>query len=226
MTTTSREIVARMNIALPMKVTLPDPITGEPFTVDRDNLLALLAVDASNLVLESQTVAALYGEMARLCSAAQRLLDDREVQHRGWKSQKRMECKSKASSAGDKAPSNTAQEDFYRTHADYEREYSRVNEAKRFVHLFGDLKEAFALKQRALHNLHGVEFGHVRNETSAERITELSMATPADCRGYVASADYAAEYRAGNIKPPLAAPALLDKPAAPKAAQKPRRTKK
>ena len=115
MSITSREIIDSFRQRFPLKVTLPAPITGEPFTVDHKNLLALVVSDPGNLGCESQTVAMLFVEMSRLRAAAVRSSDEIDVRFRSWKSQKRMEAKSKAK---DGKITDKAQEDFYRTHPD------------------------------------------------------------------------------------------------------------
>lgn len=178
MTVTSRELIERMRAALPLAMTLPDPITGAPFTVNRDNVLALLVIDASNLVLESQMVAMLFGEMARVHAAAKLAREQADVEFRQWKSRKAAAARATLTNGVDakgnaKPPTNDQVEEAYRSDREYSAEYQKVNRAIVVADLIADLKEAFSLKQRALHDLHGVTFGHDRVAQTDERMREL-----------------------------------------------------
>jgi hypothetical protein len=159
---------------------LPDPVTGEPFTVNRDNVLALLAVDVDNLVLESQTVAMMFGEMARVHAAAKLAKEQADVDFRRWKAAKAAEARAtldNGMTAGKnptkKPPTKEQVEGYYRSAADYDAEYRKTNRAAVIVDLIADLKEAFKLKQRALHDLHGITFGHNEVATTDDRMREM-----------------------------------------------------
>jgi hypothetical protein len=187
----SREIIERIRLAMPLVVQLPDPITGEPFTVNRDNMLALLVIDVNNLTFEAQTVAALYAEAARIRAAAYKAHQEAEVRFRKWKSAKRAECRSRA----DKKPNKEDLEDFYRLAPDYEERYQEQIDYAAIVSLADDLKKAFDIKARALNNLSNETFGHNRVQNASDRITEvelerLAMQTTEQSGAAAAAADF------------------------------------
>jgi hypothetical protein len=179
MTYSSRELVERLKTSLPLAMTLPDPVTGEPFVVNRDNMLALLVVDADNLVLESQTVAMLFGEMARVHAAAKLAKEQADVEFRRWKATKAAEGRRVLDNGEDskgkkKPPTKEQVEDYYRLDPEYEDAYRRTNRASVIADMVADLKKGFELKQRALHDLHGVTFGHDRVQAGDDRLTQMA----------------------------------------------------
>lgn len=168
----SKDIISRLKVQFPLNITLADPFTGEPFTVQRDNLLVLLAIDAG-LDIESQINPMLYAEMARLQAAAKQAASAAEARFRQWKAVKTIEARkvldNGKDSKGNKKPATGDQViDYYRTHAEYLGEYAKTDNAKAVADLLGDVKTAFELKSRELRNLHGVTFGHNRVANAAE----------------------------------------------------------
>lgn len=203
MSATSREIIDRIRLRMPVVVTLPDPITGEPFTVNRDNLLALLVIDVNNLAFESQTVAALYGEMSRIRAAAWRSHQETEVRFREWKAGKRAQCRK----AAEKKATKEEQEDFYRSAPDYKENYQETINLAVLVSLFDDLKKAFEIKSRALYNLSGETFGHNKVQNASERMSEvelenLAIATTEKSGSAGAAADFREQGLPGTPPPP------------------------
>lgn len=168
----SKDIIDRLKVQFPLNITLADPFTGAPFTVQRDNLLVLLTIDAG-LDIESQLNPMLYGEMARLHAAAKQAASAAEAGFRQWKASKSVEARSVLNngedSKGNKKPATGDQVvDYYRTHVEYLAEYAKTDNAKAVADLLGDVKTAFELKSRELRNLHGVTFGHNRVANAAE----------------------------------------------------------
>ena len=59
---TVQDVVKRLRAEMPMKLSLIDPVSGQAFVIDRENLLALLVVDVRDVMSDAQTVAMLYAE--------------------------------------------------------------------------------------------------------------------------------------------------------------------
>jgi hypothetical protein len=171
MTIGSREIIERIRLKMPLVITLPDPITGEPFHINRDNILALLIIDMSNLAFEAQIVSTLYAEMARIRSAAFKAHQEAEVRLRQWKAQRRIEYRKQS----DKKPSERECEDYYQTHKEYVDRYQETIDLAVIVSLADDLKKAFDMKARALHDLSGEIYGHNQMQNASERLAEIEL---------------------------------------------------
>lgn len=213
----SKELVERLRSQLPVAMELPDPITGAPFQVHRDNMLALLAIDVDNLVLESQTVAMLYGEMARVHVACKLAREQAEVEFRKWKAGKAAWARKNLDggmTAGKnpvkKPPTKDQIEEHYRNDPDYEREYQKTHRWNAIVDLMADLKHAFDLKQRALHDLHGVTFGHDRVASSDDRMREMEAAQEAYAIPMMTQSGFELE----EIRRAAGQPAAVEAPAA------------
>jgi hypothetical protein len=173
---TSTEILDRLRLRMPLALTLTDPISGKEFTTQRDNMLALLAVDFANIVLELQTVAVLYGEMGRIAAAAKYAKDQADMRLRQWK----VRVTKAAEAQAGKALAEHAKQDAYRSHAEYESMYRPVHEAEMLLGLSSDLKTAFEIKGRALDRLAQIDFGHTRNEAGADRLAEMAKSLEAE----------------------------------------------
>lgn len=179
MDVSSYDLIEKLRLSLPLSVTLPDPITGAPFQFSRDNVLASLVVDVDNLVLESQTAAAFYGQMARLVGAARKLHKEAEAAYRQWKAVRCNEARANLNAGTDakgnlKPPTGEQVESYYRTHAEYLTVNQRQDDAEVLVGLFEDLRRAVDLKQRALHDLHQINFGHDRQSNAEERMLQMA----------------------------------------------------
>jgi hypothetical protein len=204
----SREIIERIRLKMPLVVTLPDPITGAPFTINRDNMLALLVVDLNNLAFESQTVAALYAEVGRIRAAAYRAHQEAQVRYRQWQTQRRAECRKKA----DKKPTKEELEDFYRGHSDYQKVYQEQIDMAALVSLADDLKKAFDIKSRQLLSLSSETFGHNQMQNASDRIGEIELEQLAmEATERSGSAQAAADFREGKQQP-SSEPQTEDKP--------------
>ena len=216
MANSSREILARLRASLPISVVLPDPITGELFTFVRDNMLATLVVDVSDLEIESQTTALLYGQTAHLLASARIAAHSADVTHRAWTA--RIAAQGRATlkvANGGKEPTGDAVKEFYRQHADYDREYAATNRASVRVRLFEDLLEAVKIKQRSISDLHGVHFGHNRSAGNADRLAEMAEAAVP----MMAQAAAEMEARRSRVSAPqqlpLASPEIMQPPPLP-----------
>lgn len=166
----STAILDRLRLRMPLVIRLTDPLSGKPFEVQRDNVLALLVVDFSNIVLELQTVAVLYGEMARIAAAAKYAKEQADLRLRVWKAKVIAEAQAKAA----KPLADHAKQDVYRAHVEYGAMYGAVHEAEILVGLAEDMKTAFELKSHALGHLSKIDFGHTRVEASDDRLAEMS----------------------------------------------------
>ncbi|HEY5552384.1 MAG TPA: hypothetical protein VIK52_10880 [Opitutaceae bacterium] len=177
-------------------------------------------VDFSNIVLELQTVAVLYGEMARLSVAAKHDKEQAEMRLRMWKTRVVKEAQEQAKSepaaeepaeadepAGkgkgkakapkapkaDKGLSEHAKQDAYRAHPEYEAMYRPVQYADSLVSLAEDLKTAFEIKGRALGHLAQIDFGHTRVAANDDRLAEMSKSLEAEAIPLMEDAAAAAE---------------------------------
>lgn len=152
----SRDIIERLKLEMPVQVTLPDPWTGAPFEVRRDNYLAILTLDFENLPFEGQSLAAFYAEAGRAARAATYQSELAEIQYRKWKAQRAAECADKmpekktasGKPAAKQGPTKDEIEQFYRTHEDYEAVASAAARYRALAGLFEDVRKGFELKQR------------------------------------------------------------------------------
>lgn len=178
-------ILKKLKLAMPIDVTVEDPLTRQPIVVAYENLHSLLVVDIQRLDLESQVLANLYAEMARIEHAFEYEAARAEGKYRAWRSKMQDECREKAKEEGKKRPTNAQAEDYYRNHPDYDE---MVNRGKRFEALsgfFGDLKWAFKMKSEHVADSRKAVAGYertARNEDGEqERITDYeNLATQAN----------------------------------------------
>ena len=112
------EIVRRLKLHMPVRLDgLIDPL-GNEFSIDRDNLMALLTTDIDALPFDNQSVSPLYMEMARAQRACEWGAEQLGVRYVRWKAQRAMELRTKREAEGDKKPTVAESEEFYRTHDD------------------------------------------------------------------------------------------------------------
>jgi hypothetical protein len=140
-------IVKRLQLEMPIEITLPDPISGANFTLSRENILSLLVIDTPNLALDSQSVAAHYATMARAQRACERAAASGEASYRAWKARTAEEFR-KANK--DRKITVAEVEEYYRGHEDYEKVSSLPNYYEKLAGLFDDLKRAFEIKSRLI----------------------------------------------------------------------------
>jgi len=151
-------ILKKLNLAMPMTVTLEDPVSRQPLTVSYDNLHALLVLDVEHMVLERQVIANIYAEMARLSAAAEFESVRAEIRYRQWR-ERVVEAwaptvPEKKTAAGKKAakqgPTKDECEAYYRTHDEYADMYADGARWKIIAELFKNLMWSFKLKSEAL----------------------------------------------------------------------------
>lgn len=165
---TYAEIVKRMRLEFPLTVSLVDPLTGEPITLSRENVLALLVIDRDNPELEAQTVSALYGEMARFRRAAEAAAASAETSYRKWKSQMGHKLREKRKKDGEKAPTVAEVEAHYRGHKDYELMANEPSRLQAIAGLLGDLMWSFKMKAEMMADLNRMVGGHAATERHAD----------------------------------------------------------
>lgn len=207
-----KTIIEKLRLRMPLVVTLPDPISGEPFSINRDNILQLLVIDTANLHFEAATLAALYGEMARIHAAAIKHHEDEEVLLRTWKAQMREEHRR----ACEKKPTDRACDDYYQQHPEYKDRYQKTIDARVLIGLSDDLKKAFELKSFAIGHLSGDLIGHNRAQNATERLNDMGLENLAEqTLAESGSANAAADFREGK------ATAVTDTPPTPPVSKPP-----
>lgn len=143
---TVQDVVKRLRAEMPMKLSLLDPVTGQAFVIDRENLLALLVVDVRDVMSDAQTVAMLYAECARAQRACERAAAAAEREFTSWKS----EVAGAARARSEKKITVAEAEDAYRTHADYASKAGAAAYYVALAGLFDDFKMAFSIKARMI----------------------------------------------------------------------------
>ncbi len=162
----AQTIVERLRLELPVKVTMRDIFTDEPFTVAKRNVLAALVVEADDLVLEGQPLPAFYAQASRAKQAAQLESDRAELAYARWKAERGEELRAQRETSGAKKPTKDEVEAYYRTHEDYELEALSTRRWKVISELFGDVREAFEIKSKVAHD-------HAVMAAGTERVLKL-----------------------------------------------------
>ncbi len=190
-------IKSKLKLSFPLNIKLPDPVTGEDWTVVRDDIYNLLLSDPSQLLLEGQTVAALYLEAARMQRACSRAANKADVAYRQWRSQiaNAFVAAEKAENDGKKPPDKSI-EAHYRAHQHYEHYSSVPDFYKNLANLFSDMKEAFKLKAKMIDSAGHLMAGYeqtVRVERheegdDLERLDEMAAASIAEGRASTSTA--------------------------------------
>jgi hypothetical protein len=142
---TVKQLEQRLRMEMPVRLSLPCPISGQPFEVDRENLLRALIVDASDLELENRLVAAQYAEMARLQRAAERAAGRASVAYAQWKAARAQETRASPEKVTEKGI-----EEKYRIHPDYQKMADAEKYYTALAGLFHDMTEAFRIKSRSI----------------------------------------------------------------------------
>lgn len=208
--TRSAQILERLRLEFPMSVTVPDPITGEDFTFTAQNLHRLLVIDAPNMGVDQQSVAALYARMARGQRACEKAAAMSERAYVAWKSSKMQEYRHEAAEEGSKKPTVAAQEAYYRSHPDYERISGAQDHWTTLARLFGDLKEAFRIKADVMRsmasNVKGWDSAHVA-EDKVEQMTEQRLEELEDAAAAVIRAS-----QGSSVSPPTAPSSVPELP--------------
>jgi len=179
--TRSAQILERLRLHFPITVTVPDPITGEEFTFSQANIHRLLVIDAPEMGVDQQSVAALYARMARGQRACEKAAAVSERHYVAWKSQVMQECCRLADDNAEKRPGVAAQENAYRSHPDYAAISGAQDHWTTLGRLFGDLKEGFRIKADVMRsmasNVRGWDSTHAADDKveqmSEQRLEEL-----------------------------------------------------
>jgi hypothetical protein len=167
----SAEIIRRLKLEMPVEVTLPDVISSKPFSIRRDNVLALLTIDTANLLVEGQSVAAFYVEMGRAQRAAELAAAKAEIIYRKWKADQSSRFRI---SRSEKKPTKDECEENYRTNPAYEEMASASEKFKALAGLFDDIKRGFDIKGRVVHDQTTMVLGHERATRADDDFDRLS----------------------------------------------------
>jgi hypothetical protein len=167
------EIIRRLNLHMPIHLDgLIDPL-GNEFSIHRENLMALLTTDIDALPFDSQSLAPLFMEVARVQRSCEWAAEQLTIRYVQWKAAKAKECREKA----DKKPTVAEVEEYYRTHEEYEEMASAPKSLEALGRLFADAKEAFAMKARAQEKQFRLVAGHeqaLRFDDQQERLDTLA----------------------------------------------------
>lgn len=170
----SQTIIEKLRLEMPVEVTLPDPVTGQPFTIRRDNVLALLTIDTHNLLVEGQSIPPLYAEAGRAEQAATLAAARAEMSYRRWKAQ--CAAKIRAERAGGKGPTKDEVEEFYRLQPDYEEMCMASKQFEALAGLFESIRWAFQIKAQVQHDqtlLLKENERNVRLDDAVDRMREI-----------------------------------------------------
>jgi hypothetical protein len=126
---------------MPVMLTMRDPFSGNPYTISKENLLALLVLDTARLTFEGQVVAALHAEIARASRACESEAMYAEIAYRKWKATHAMAMRS-----GETKMTEKAIEESYRVKAEYEEMSSAPERWNLLARLFADLRDSVRLK--------------------------------------------------------------------------------
>jgi len=151
-------ILKKLKLAMPVTVSLEDPLSRQPLTVRYDNLHSLLVLDVEHMVIERQVIANIYAEMARLSAAAEFESVRAEIRYRQWREQavadwaKTFPEKKTASGklAAHQGPTQAEAEAYYRTLPEYADMYADGARWKIVGELFKNLMWSFKMKSEAL----------------------------------------------------------------------------
>ena len=165
---TMAEVVSRLKLSMPVKATLRDPISGAEFTVERDNILALLVVDTPNLLYESQSCSALYMDCARAKRACERASAVAEREFIAWKASTSAAARAKS----DTKITDKAAEEAYRTHPDYLKKADLPAYYKTLADVFEDAMNAFQMKAKMIDVNSRILAGDLRTRRAETESTE------------------------------------------------------
>lgn len=166
------DIVRRLKLHMPVHLDLVDPL-GNEFSIQRDNLMALLTTDIDALPFDSQSISPLYMEMARAQRACEWGAEQLATAYVRWKAQKAAEFRDKA----EKKVTVAEVESYYRQHPEYEEKALAPESLRALAGLFLDAKNAFLMKARAQEHQFTLLRGHessVRYDDQRQRLDELT----------------------------------------------------
>ena len=159
------EIVRKVRMEMPVNVSLTDPVTGQPFEVNRANVLESLTIDTAVPELEAQTIAALYALFGRAQRASEYAAALAEAHYVAWKSGIARDARAK----GGKITAAEAEE-AYRTHAEYVERQTQPDRYRALAGLFEDIKKGFQIKGEQLRSIVGMQRGHDATHASEDAV--------------------------------------------------------
>lgn len=205
----SAEIIRRVRLEMPIKLTLRDPISSEEFELDRDNVLSLLVIDSGNLFLEGQTVAALFAEFARAQRACERAAAVADSDFAQWKAHMVRSYKAHCEASGKKGTDKDAEAN-YRAHEDYRSHAGLGIHYHHLSLLFRDLKEAFSIKAKMIETQSRMigQHEHVtRADVESEGVTDEERGESTERLEELAAAVFA-QSRGTSVSPPPSPPSV------------------
>ncbi len=173
---TLKDLRKRLN-EFPIKLEIPDPVSGELVTFDRENVFIQCFVKADQLILDAQTVSALFMEASRIQRACVRAAAQAESAFAQWKAQ--AFAAAKATKGKEKPITDKAAEAVYRTQHEYNEMAASGPYFRNIADLMSDLKQAMILKGRMIENLtkqmSGYEYTQkiVEHDDEGESLEEL-----------------------------------------------------
>lgn len=173
------ELIEKLQLEMPIEVTLEDPVSGNEFTVKRENVLSLLLFNPEALVIESQTVAAFYAEMARLQRAAEFKRDRLESRFTKWKAQVSGSARHQKDEVTGKFPSEEKVKEAYRQLPEYGKYTKAIAQHSAMAGLFEDLKWAFNKKSSHVESVMRSVGGYEATEKSGSS-SGTSSVSPED----------------------------------------------
>ena len=141
------ELVRILRTTMPIQITLPDPITGEPFQLERDDVLASLVVDTPHLHQEAQLVAAQYATFSRARRGAELAAERADFAYAKWKSGQSAQFR-----ANNKNVKTTVAEveDYYRGLPDYQAMATEGARLRAIAGVMEDVMKAFSIKANVI----------------------------------------------------------------------------
>ena len=199
------KILERLNLAIPVECSVPNPFHPEDaITLSRANLAALLMHDGKSS-LDGQTVAALMGEMALFKAGCKLASEKKGIDFRQWKSDRVREVQDDYELVGVESVgkiTDKLRESYYRNAEGYEEHTLAAKQYDVLSGLFNDLFTAFGKKSDQLKSNDYIA-NRLDSGRGAERDNAVSNVDAAadeerleDMADMSGSADEAAEYLA------------------------------
>lgn len=176
--TRSAELLQRLRLDFPIRVEVPDAMTGEVLTFERENFFRVFVIDAPNMGPDQQSASAYYVEMSRFQRACEKAAAMAEISYRTWKSSMMAECVARSTT---KKPTVAEMEAYYRGHSKYSSMAGAPEYWKALAGLFADAKAAIKIKSEIMISMNrtvqGWDTTHAseakQEEMGEERLEEL-----------------------------------------------------
>lgn len=159
------ELVRVLRATLPVHVTLPDPITGESFSIVRDDVLASLVVDTLHLHQEAQLVAAQYATFSRARRAAELAAERADFAYSKWKSGQSAQFR-----AGKVKTTVAETEDHYRSLPDYQQMATEGSRLRAIAGIMEDVQRAFSIKANIIRDQYQALLRSQSNLATEDRV--------------------------------------------------------